>query len=349
MLGPQAGVGQVLGCMSEKKSGCLVWFLGICLVVSLLSNIGLIMGPLGKGMVSSSGGPVFEEHPVEPAGQDWASGGMRIAEVRLDGVISGGQSSEDGPGLESLEWQFRKAREDAGVGAVLLRVDSPGGEVTASEMLYEAVRKTREKKPVVVSMQSVAASGGYYAACGGSYITAYDTTITASIGVILQSMNYKELASKVGVQVQTFKSGAMKDLLNGARDLTEEERRYVQGMIDQSYDRFVGVVARERHLEESALRQGVADGRIMSGTDALEAKLVDSVGGWQDALAKARELAKSPGAPVFRYQEGFHFGRLSRILSNASAPGRVQVDWASPGGGRLLKGRLYFINPLLIP
>jgi protease-4 len=251
--------------------------------------------------------------------------------------------------VEELEWQLRKAREDQSVGAVILRIDSPGGEVTASDVLFEAVRKTREKKPVVVSMESVAASGGYYAACGGSFITAYDTTITASIGVILQSMNYKELASKVGVQVHTFKSGAMKDLLNGARELTDEERRYVQGLIDQSYDRFVGIVARERHLDEAALRQGVADGRIMSGADAVKEKLVDSLGGWPEAVSKARELAKTPGAPVFRYEHPFHFGKLSRILSQQGLPRRVQVEWNTPLGGGFAKGRLFYMNPVLMP
>jgi protease-4 len=263
-------------------------------------------------------------------------------------VIGHGNSDSEESDLETLEWQLRRAREDASVGAVLLRVDSPGGEVTASDVLYEAVRKTREKKPVVVCMESVAASGGYYVACGGSFISAYDTTITASIGVIMQSVNYKELASKVGVQVQTFKSGAMKDLLNGARDLTEEERRYVQGLIDQSYSRFVGIVARERHLDEDTLRHGVADGRIMSGSDALEAKLVDSLGGWPEALSKARELAKTPGAPVFRYSQPFHFGRLSRLFSQSTLPRRVQVEWTSPLGS-LPKGRLFYINPVLAP
>jgi protease-4 len=335
--------------MSEKKSGCFLGFLVIGLIVSLITNMVLVAGYFGKSVMTSSTVPNFEEHSVEPAGSEWASGSSKIVEIQLNGVISRGDPDGDGSGLEELEWKLRKAREDASVGAVLLRIDSPGGEVTASDVLFEAVRQTREKKPVVVSMESVAASGGYYVACGASYITAYDTTITASIGVILQSLNYKELASKMGLQVQTFKSGSMKDLLNGARDLTEEERRYVQGLIDQSYDRFVGIVARERHLDESALRKGVADGRIMSGTDALKEKLVDSVGGWPDALAKARELAKSPGAPVFRYDHPFHFGKLSRFLSQSHLPSQVRVDWNAPLGKQLPQGRLLYMNPLLIP
>ena len=349
LLGPEEGFGHPSPVMSDKKSGCLLVFLGVCLLGSLVLNLGLVASHFGKGVTASSSGPSFDEQIIEPSTPEWTSGNSRIAEVHLAGVIGAGEDGGESSDLELIQWQLRKAREDASVGAVILRIDSPGGEVTASDVLFEAVRRTREKKPVVITMESVAASGGYYVACGGSYLFAYDTTITASIGVIMQSVNYKELAGKVGVQVQTFKSGAMKDLLNGAREMTEEERRYVQGLIDQSYSRFVGIVARERHLDETALRQGVADGRIMSGTDAVREKLVDAVGGAPEALAKARELAKSPGAPVFRYTQYFHFGKLSRILSQSAPVRRVQLDWSAPIGSPLTKGRLYFMNPVLMP
>jgi protease-4 len=181
-------------------------------------------------------------------------------------------------------------------------------------------------------------------------LLAHETSITASIGVIMQSVNYQALLGKVGLEVNTFKSGAFKDLLNGARELTEAEREYVQGLIDHSYGRFVGIVARERHLEESDLRSGVADGRIVSGEDALKFGLIDALGGFDEALAKARELAKSPGAAAIRYTAPMAFGRLIRLLSEAPVKGgKVQVDLGGKLTGRLENGRLYFLSPVLVP
>jgi protease-4 len=222
--------------------------------------------------------------------------------------------------------------------------------VTASDILYKQVLKTREVKPVVVSMDSVAASGGYYVACAGSHILAHETSITASIGVIMQSVNYQNLLGKVGVEVNTFKSGAFKDLLNGARELTEAEREYVQGLIDQSYGRFVGIVAKERHLDEAGLRAGVADGRIVSGVDALKEKLIDGLGGFDEALEKARELGSAPGASAIRYSAPMAFGRLVRLLSETPIKGaKVQLDLGGRLDGRLPSGRLYFLSPVLAP
>ena len=166
----------------------------------------------------------------------------------------------------------------------------------------------------------------------------------------MQSVNYQNLLGKVGVEVNTFKSGAFKDLLNGARELTESEREYVQGLIDQSYARFVGIVAKERHLDEAALRSGVADGRIVSGIDALKEKLIDGVGGFDEALEKARELAKAPGAAAVRYSSPMVFGRLIRLLSEAPIKGaKVHVDLGGKLDNRLPSGRLYFMSPILAP
>jgi protease-4 len=222
--------------------------------------------------------------------------------------------------------------------------------VTASDILYEEVAKTRAKKPVVVSVDAVAASGGYYVACGSSYVFAHETSITASIGVIMQSVNYQNLLEKVGLEVLTFKSGKFKDLLNGARELTEAEREYVQGLINQSYDKFVGIVARERNLDEAELRNGVADGRIVSGSDALKARLVDELGGFEQALEKARELGKAPGAAAIRYTTPLAFGKLVRFLSEAPRPvGKLKLEVGAPSGSKLQSGRLYFLSPVLLP
>ena len=338
--------------MSQKRTGCLTAVFVVAFLVSIILNAAFLAGRSSKivrASVQPSAATPFGEEIVVPATGD--DSGKRIAVISLRGVISSaepGQVHESA--LEDLVAELKQAREDRAIAAILLRIDSPGGEVTASDILYQQVLKARAAKPVVVSMDSVAASGVYYVACAGSYLFAHETSITASIGVIMQSVNYQNLLGKVGLEVNTFKSGAFKDLLNGARELTEVEREYVQGLIDQSYSRFVGIVAKERNLEESALRSGVADGRIVSGVDALKEKLVDELGGFDEALGKARELAKAPGAAAVRYSAPMAFGRLIRFLSEAPVKdAKLHVDLGGKFEGRLPSGRLYFMSPILAP
>src|SRR5919106_5228466 len=185
---------------------------------------------------------------------------------------------------------LQQAREDENVRAVVLEIDSPGGEVTASDIIYNWLVKTRAKKPVVVYMDSVAASGGYYVACGGKYLMANETTITGSIGVIIQTLNYEQMFNKIGLASVVFKSGKFKDMLNGARPITPEERDYIQSFIMKTYDKFLGIVAKERNLSANLLRNTIADGRILSGKDAFENKLIDGLGELDDAFAKAKQL-----------------------------------------------------------
>jgi protease-4 len=167
--------------MSEKRTGCLTAFLVVALLVSAIVNLAFFTGRSGKGVrtaISSSPSSPFGEETVVAAGEGAA--GKRIAVISLRGVISTAEPGEIGEsGLDDLLAEFKQARNDNSVAAILLRIDSPGGEVTASDILYEEVAKTRAKKPVVVSMDAVAASGGYYVACGGSYIFAHETSITA--------------------------------------------------------------------------------------------------------------------------------------------------------------------------
>src|SRR5437868_1220039 len=129
---------------------------------------------------------------------------------------------------------------------------------------------------------------------------ANETTITGSIGVIIQTLNYEQLFNKVGLASVVFKSGKFKDILNGARPMTPEERDYIQGFVMKTYDKFLGVVAQERHLSADMLRNTIADGRILSGKEALENKLIDGVGQLEDAFAKAKELGSAPDAAIVR-------------------------------------------------
>ena len=233
--------------------------------------------------------------------------------------------------------------------AIVLAIDSPGGEVTASDDIYNIIRKARDRKPVVVSMGAMAASGGYYAALGGSHIFARDTTFTGSIGVIMQTLNYAELFGKIGLQMVTFKSGKMKDMLSGSRPSTPEERDYVQALVMQTYAKFVGIVATERRLPEDTLRNGVADGRVLSGKDALDAKLIDQIGDLDDAVKKAIELGGAPGAIVVEYRAIESFSRLLRIFGKADSSKKVEINLGPQSSLHLQPGRLYLLPEILAP
>jgi protease-4 len=173
------------------------------------------------------------------------------------------------------------------------------------------------------------------------------TTFTGSIGVIISTLNYRDLFGKVGLEAVVFKSGKFKDMLSGAREMTPEEKAYVEGLVMQSYDRFVKIVAQSRTLDEQSLRLGVADGRILSGTDAYAAKLVDQLGYVEDAFAKARELGGAAGARVVRYKRPLTLGSLLRMFGDSRAPS-IKVDFLE-GIPRLEPGRIYLLPPLFAP
>ena len=215
-------------------------------------------------------------------------------------------------------------------------------------MIYHAVVKTRAKKPVVVYMESLAASGGYYVSCGGKYLMANETTITGSIGVIIQTLNYQQLFDKIGLAAVIFKSGKFKDMLNGARPITEEERVYIQSFVMKTYDKFLGIVAKERNLPADGLRNGIADGRILSGSDALHFKLIDGLGQIEDAYAKAKELGHAPDAKIVKYGPPFSLGRVFRMLTKS---GDTKIELTLPGQltPRLESGRAYFLPGFYAP
>ncbi|HYJ03820.1 MAG TPA: signal peptide peptidase SppA, partial [Chthoniobacterales bacterium] len=261
---------------ANRKLGCLSIFLFVALCASLFVNLILAATSFRR----LAGGSRFEE-PTPSFREVIVQRGSRgssdkIAVIPLRGLISSSLDGNVGDSMvDDMRLALQQAREDDNVRAVVLEIDSPGGEVTASDAIYNWVVKTRAKKPVVVYMGSLAASGGYYIACGGKYLMANETTITGSIGVIIQTLNYEQLFNKVGLASVVFKSGKFKDMLSGTRPVTPEERDYVQGFVMKTYDKFLGIVAQERNLPADQLRNTVADGRILSGKDALEHKLID--------------------------------------------------------------------------
>jgi protease IV len=323
--------------MKNAILGIISAFIFLILALSLCLNFYLAFSSGHKLKGSNN----FEELHVEGTSSFNAD---RIAVVDLFGVISYGIQGELYETMvDDFIGKLSQARDDDSIRAIVVRIDSPGGEVTASDVIYNQIAQADEIKPVIIYMESVAASGGYYSALGGRYIMANELSITGSIGVILQTMNLEGLAAKVGVSTPTFKSGKMKDLLSPTRAITEEERAFVQAMIDETYGKFVGIVAKERSLDETALRQGVADGRIVSGKTAVSEGLIDETGYYEDALAKARELGElDEDAPVVRLISRPNFSRLFRFLDSKSEP-KFQVN-IGLNSLSLETGKLYFIS-----
>src|SRR6059036_3349887 len=233
---------------ADRKLGCLSIFLFVALCVSLFVNFMLLMTALQRfgGVREIEPIPRFREVLVQDCGRGITD---KVVLITMRGLIS---SSIPGSVTDSMVDDMRTALQqarDADRGrAIVLEIDSPGGEVTASDAIYSALVKARARKPVVVYMDSLAASGGYYVSCGGKFLMANETTITGSIGVIIQTLNYEQLLNKVGLASVVFKSGKFKDMLNGARPITQEERDLVQNFIMKTYDKFLGIVAKERNL-----------------------------------------------------------------------------------------------------
>jgi protease-4 len=214
--------------------------------------------------------------------------GDRIALVELKGVIS---SSEE------FIRQVKKYRDDRSILALLVRIDSPGGGVVASQEMYEELRKVREAgKPVVVSMGSLAASGGYYVACGGSRLVANRGTLTGSIGVISEFLQLHEALDKLGIDVKIIKSGLLKDAGTPTRPMTEVDRKYFQSLMDEVHRQFIGVVRDERKLPEEKV-VALADGRVFTGEQAVKEKLVDTLGTFEESVGIAAAMAGIRGKP----------------------------------------------------
>jgi protease-4 len=214
--------------------------------------------------------------------------GSKVAVVELVGVI---ESAND------IVKQFKKYREDNSIKAIVFRIESPGGGVAASQEIYEEVKKTREAgMPIVVSMGSVAASGGYYVSCGASKIVANRGTVTGSIGVIAQFVRLDPLLGKIGIEMTTIKSGKFKDVGNPYREMTKEDKAYFQRLIDGVYMQFITVVERERNILLDSVRI-IADGRVYTGEQAHEIGLVDTLGTYEDAIAIASKMAGIKGKP----------------------------------------------------
>lgn len=286
----------------------------VLLAFSLLANLRYLVRELFGvvPVVSEAGPPLYEvvlEDRRSPA---------KIAVVPVEGLIYGGYvgSGEQSP-IELVARQLKRAAQDPRVKAVILRINSPGGEVLAADELARAVAEFQDQtgKPVVAVLEGLAASGGYYVAAPSRWIVANELTLTGSIGVILRGYNYRTLLDKVGVRPQVFKSGRFKDMLSGTKaenEIAPEESQMVQALVDEAFQRFKQVVAdgRTRADQRNEGRgrrlarnwEELADGRVLSGKQAFEAGFVDELGGFRTAVARALVLANLPDANLIRYR-----------------------------------------------
>lgn len=258
---------------------------------------------LSSGGASSSATPTqWQESYVS------GEGDSKIAVLPVSGTItdstSGGALSAGGATPDALRSQLQQAEEDSSVEAVILEVNSPGGGVVPSDQMYRLVQDFEERtgKPVLASMGSTAASGGYLVSAAADTIVANPSTTTGSIGVIFNYTNFEEGLDKIGVDPQPLTTGENKNLASPADELGEQERSILQEQIGQSYDQFVSAVVEGRDLSEDRVRD-LADGRTYTGEQAEANGLVDELGGLDRAAAEARERADIQQAEVVRYEQ----------------------------------------------
>ena len=275
--------------MSKKKHSILfvILILGVTVLV-----LGTVMTAFQK----------YFDHPLK------LGFSQKIGVIPIEGTIV------DSRAILSQLVEFKK---DKGIKAIILRIDSPGGGVGASQEIYREVRKTSKTKKIIVSMGGVAASGGYYIAAAGDEIVANPGTITGSIGVIMEFVQVRELIEKIGVGLEVIKSGEFKDIGSPHRQLSEKERELLNVLITDIQGQFVNAVAEGRGLSVEKVRE-IADGRILSGAMAKELGLVDKLGNFLDAVDLAKEMTGIEGDVNLVYPKVHKLGVLDLLLQSAA-------------------------------
>jgi len=310
------------------------------------------------GGISREVGPYLDEYVLKDNDAE-----NKIAVITVDGTISDNTTDQAGYSMvDVIRAQLNRAKKDRRVRAVILKVDSPGGEALATDQIYRAIKNFQKDsgKAVVCSMGSLAASGGYYISAPCRWIVANDLTLTGSIGVIMETWNYRGLMDKVGVWPETFKSGKFKDILSGERETNQipaEEFTMMQGLIDETYQKFKNIVAAGREAaHEKNKSEGrplaldwtnYADGRVLSGTQAYDLGFVDQLGDFQDAVERAKQITGIHNANLIEYRERYDFSNFLRLLGQTelSHPVKLDLGMELP---KLRAGELYFLSPTFV-
>jgi protease-4 len=332
----------------------------VLLFISLFGNFAQLFSQalnLNRGFRTSSArdvGPRLDECVIENNDSH-----RKIAVVTMDGIItSHGENRSGNNMVDVIKAQLKRAKEDDRVKAVILKVDSPGGEVMASDQINKVIAKFQADsgKPVVCSMGSLAASGGYYISAPCRWIVADDLTITGSIGVIMHGWNYRGLMDKVGIAPMTYKSGKFKDMLSGERSTNEipaEEHAMVQGLIDETYQKFKDVVqdgrkaAHEKNKTDGraliSTWTDYADGRVLSGTQAFQYGFVDELGDFNKAVERAKKIAGIASANLVEYRERYDISDFLSMFGQSESAHDIKLDLGVEAP-RLQAGQLYFLS-----
>lgn len=309
----------------KPESRTWIWVVSILAVLVLfhvLTHAFTGNASLKKLGITSAENSGSDEFPDMKETWSYGKGDTKVARIDISGVIMQGKpgsvfSMAKDP-VDTALRMIRTATHDKDVKALILVVDSPGGGITASDIIYNELMNFKKSSPsrkIVALFGDIAASGGYYVASAADYIIAHPTTITGSIGVLISSLNFKGFGDKYGIKSVSITSGKNKDMLNPLKDLSEEQQKLLQITIDDMYRRFVKIVAEGRTLPEEDVIK-VADGRIFTANEALQNKLIDSIGYWDDAMSQTAKLLKVETVKVIRYQEPFSFSSFLDAVQN---------------------------------
>lgn len=308
--------------MNKKRWLALGVFI-VLLVAYMVSSVGKVKeGPQATNALNK----YFNGTESKWATKVYKEGsGQKLALIKVEGIITAtdsantGFTNKDTYNHHNFLQQIEAAFADPQIKGVILQVNSPGGGVYESDEAYHKLMELKAKynKPVVVYMGQQAASGGYYISMAADKIYANNNTITGSIGVIMSTLNFTELANKIGIQDVTFKSASNKDLLNPLRPVTNDEQAIMQGLIMETYNRFVDVVAQGRNMDRQRVLE-LADGRIYSGAQAQSLGLVDEIGYEENAIEGAAKLANTSDPQVILYQNENNL--FTDLFSNMRSP-----------------------------
>ncbi len=273
----------------------------------------------------------------------------KIAIVEVEGVLANAKSStllgsSENP-VSLFAQELDKAADDSDVKAIVLRVNSPGGTVSGSDLMYTMLKnfKAKTHKPVVVSIQEVGASGAYYVSCAADKIYAQPTSLVGSIGVIFETFNLEGTMQKLGVKAEPYKSAAHKDIGSMFREPTDDERKIMQGLVDEYYARFKSIVTTNRPGVLAHDLTILTDGRVFSGDNAQQLGLVDQTGTLEDAIDAAKDLAHEPGAEVVEYKRPYSYGGSIYALNSAPTPRSDVLQLQLPDSESLLPSGFYYI------
>jgi len=297
----------------------------------LATLLGALLAPLALGGCITINLPSGQLEPLVET-EVSGSGDAKILMIELDGILTESAQVTDffGTFEESAVSRLREeldlARDDAEVEALVLRINSPGGTVTASDLLHQEILRFKRERgvPVVAQLMGLAASGGYYVAVAADEIVAQPTTVTGSIGVVLSGLNLTGLMEKLGVEDQTFTSSPFKDAGSMTRPMRPEEAAQIQSVIDDFHARFVEVVKAGRKDLSSEQVTALADGRIFSAPQALEAGLIDEIGGLEHSFALARKRAGVGAARIVSYHRPREYA--GNVYARTPAPRESLLD-----------------------